>query len=439
MKRTMLALLFAALPAALHADDDRLQADAPDINVCNSDAVDIAVSASPNRATPGRAVTLSWQGTSPSGSWSVTDAGNVTGNSVSVTAPSTLGSKTYTVSATGACGGVIRGQVTIEVVQPRKVFLSGSRYYTPPSVGDYMLTYTVDPYFGGAEGASVASLVNAAGSAEDKARFNAFADAMKDWPRSVEAYNYSHTAGRTYIVDETGAVLGDLDTWGLWANGLPGLNYLGNPWGNGDYNKVYVGNGTLNFGGVDYDVVGFVSVSPIILDLDGDDAPDVDRGQWLPHPARFNKSRAVLFDINADGFPDITEWIGKNDGVLVAPLKKAGGVKGENLFGNPIGFMDGYQKLGMRFDKNQDGRVAGAELTGLLVWRDLNTDGKAQPAELKGVEEMQITSISTEHNNLKGSYTINGKERATWDWWPTCMLVYPKPVAKASTGAAPKL
>ncbi|MBI4345354.1 MAG: hypothetical protein HY553_00755 [Elusimicrobia bacterium] len=427
--RTILALLMAAFPAALLAEDGGLSGRGPDVNACNDDSITINVTASPTRTTPGGAINLSWDGTSASG-WNVTDRGSVTGNSTSVTAPSMVGNKTYTVSGTGACGGEVSGSVTIEVYQPRRVYLSGSRYSDGPTVRDYM-NWTA--------GSEVQSLVNSQASAEDRARLSTFFSGMASWPSSADVYQRPHEGGVTYIVDERGEILGTMSTPDLWANGLPGMSYLGNPWGNGDYNKVFVGNGALNYGGVDYEVIGLVSVSPIVLDLDGNDLPDVDRGEWLPHPTRFNRARSVLFDINADGFPDITEWIGPKDGLLVAPLKRAQGVKGENLFGNPIGFFDGYQKLGLKFDSNQDGAIAGTELDGLLVWQDVNSNGKAEAAELRGASELGISSISTQHKSLKSSYTINGKERATWDWWPTCMLVYPKPVVKAPAGAAPKL
>ncbi|MBI5200175.1 MAG: hypothetical protein HY925_01200, partial [Elusimicrobia bacterium] len=75
---------------------------------------------------------------------------------------------------------------------------------------------------------------------------------------------------------------------------------------------------------------------------------------------------------------------------------------------------------------------------GLLVWRDTNSDGKAQHTELTLVEDLKITSISTKHDNLKSTFIMDGKERATWDWWPTCMLVYPKPIARAGAGGASK-
>lgn len=423
MRLFLMAALLAGLAGPAAADQKDFS-----IEVCAKGGPRITVTASPMQVAPGGAVTISWTAPDAVGGWfTVSEVGRVEGTST-IVRPTQVGDKTYTITGHDKCGGQGMGQVTVKVGF-KKVFLSGSRYYTPPSVGDYMIRYTVDPSYGAAEGASVHRFVDSRGG-EAAARFNDFAGKVKSWPRSAEAFSRSHVAGRTYIVDETGKVLGDLNTWSLFSNGLPGLNYLGNPWGNGDYNKVFVGNGTLDYGGITYDVVGFVSVSPIVLDLDGDDAPDVDRGEWLPHPARFNQARSVMFDINADGFPDITEWIGKKDGLLVAPIRKSGTVKGENLFGNPIGFMDGYQKLGLRYDKDESGAIEGSELEDLLVWQDSNSDGKAQPSELKGVTQLGITSISTSHENLKSKFTINGKERSTWDWWPTCMLVYPKPLAK---------
>jgi hypothetical protein len=197
--------------------------------------------------------------------------------------------------------------------------------------------------------------------------------------------------------------------------------------------NTFNGGVTLTVSGLTYDVVGWMMVSPIILDLDDDGKPDVDQGRWLPHPTRFNKSKAAAFDINGDGFAEITEWIGSNDGLLVKPLKD-GQVKGGNeLFGNPIGFVDGYQKLGLEFDKDQNGMVEGKELEGLMVWVDKNHNGKTEPEELRSIQELGITSISTQHENLKSSFVMKGQERSTWDWWPTCMLVYPSILAKAET------
>ncbi|MCX5790547.1 MAG: hypothetical protein NTX64_18920 [Elusimicrobia bacterium] len=422
MKVPILALLTCGLAVGLRAQDNTLQQDVK-VKVCNNTPVQLTLAANPTVVDVGRSTTLSWTSDRPA-TLTLTDVGTVAGSNVTIT-PVGTGDKTYTLSAVDDCGNTGTASITLKI-GVIKVFLSGSRYYTPPDVGDYMMQYTVDPNFGGAEGGSVHSFVDSHASAAQRAGFDEYANDMKSWPRSVEAFHTAHVPGNTYIVDEKGNVIGSLPTGSLFSNGLPGLSYLGNPWGNGDYNKVFVGDATLTYGGQTYDVVGFASVSPIILDLKGAGTPDVDRGQWLPHPARFNRSRALMFDITATGFPSFSEWVGSKDGFLVA-LKPGDTFKGgENLFGNPIGFMDGYQKLGMRFDKNHDGAISGSELQGLHVWQDLNSNGRVDPGELKSVQELGITQISTRQQNLKSTFVMNGKTRASWDWWPTCMTVYPK-------------
>lgn len=309
---------------------------------------------------------------------------------------------------------------------PKKVYLSGSRYYTDSSVGNYMRTYTAST--GDAEGAHVSTLVDSA-SSKAKADWYDFVKKMDGWSGSAQAYQQTHSGGSTYVVDESGNILATLSTDSLFASGLPGMSYLGNPWGNGDHNKVFVGPGSLTLDGVEYDVVAFVSVSPLVVDLDGNMEPDVDRGNWLPHAERFNTNRARLFDINGDGEPDATEWIGPRDGLLVAPLEELQVVGGQQLFGTALGFVDGYQKLAQLRDRNGDGYIRGDERQGLRVWVDRNQDAKCQPTELVGVEDLGITSINTRHSNFESTCLREGKVTRTWDWWPTVMMVRP-PVAR---------
>ncbi|MBI4348974.1 MAG: hypothetical protein HY553_19205 [Elusimicrobia bacterium] len=414
------------------------------------------------RLLPGESARLSWapgpttSGTtlrlSLSGPGIPNGAVSVPGNTT--VSPGGVGDFTYTLSAEGPCGPAGSASITITVHRPR-VFLMGSRFSNGPSVLDYMLQpgWTCQDCF--QAGINAFDRFSSASQAERRDRtddsagwdgralagdtsalsrgFKEFADEVRSWPASVSARSAAHVGGNTYVVDERGNVLGSVDTMTLYDNGLPGLSYAGDPSGYGGRNRIWVGSGDYTWQGQTYEVVGLMAASPIVLDLDGDDKPDVDRGEWLPHPTRMNRARSVLFDITATGFPSITEWIGPNDGLLVAPTKRGVSViGGEKLFGNPIGYLDGYQKLGQLYDKNQDDAIAGEELAALQVWRDRNTNARIDEGELRPAAAYKITRIATKHVNLKGTFTMGGRERSTWDWWPTTMIVYPKPAAKAS-------
>jgi hypothetical protein len=174
-----------------------------------------------------------------------------------------------------------------------------------------------------------------------------------------------------------------------------------------------------------HDVVGFVSVSPIIIDIYNNDKPDVDKNDWQPHPARFNISRAKMFDITGTGQPNLVEWVGPKSGLLVAPIDEVKVVGGRQLFGTAVGFVDGYQKLAMLRDKNADGVISGKELEGLKVWVDKNQDGVCTPDELTTVQELGITSLDCKHKDFASHCIMKGKSCKTWDWWPTMMVLRP--------------
>ena len=255
--------------------------------------------------------------------------------------------------------------------------------------------------------------------------YNKFYNKIASWPSSAPVFRAGRQiAGQSHIVDEYGNILGTINT-ASYLGRIPGMTYVGNPWGNGGYNQTYVGPGSLTYNGQKLEVVAFVSVSPIVIDLDGNGEIDVDRNEWIPHSNRFNIDRAKMFDINGDGDKDLTEWLGSKDGLLVAPIDEVKVLGGRELFGTAVGFIDGYQKLGLLRDANNDGVVTGDELEGLKVWIDENQNAVCEPSELVSVQKVGITSIKTEHDNFKSSCTKWGKTVTTWDWWPTVMMVRP--------------
>ncbi|MCX5787985.1 MAG: hypothetical protein NTX64_05670 [Elusimicrobia bacterium] len=441
--RTLIAALVAVfLSLPLSADDNTLKQDV-NVKVCEAKPIKVTLAASPISVEPGNSSTLSWTVDRQLASLTLTGAGSVQGQTSAVVTPAGLGAHVYTLSAADDCNNTGSASVTV-TVRNLRVFLSGSMYCWGDTVKDWLdwTTSGMDANLRGAcEGYTGGNCSRARSlDGASYAGVQEFVAAMKSWPRDAEVYSQAHVGGTTDVVDENGDIVGTFQTASLLANGIPGFSWQGNPFAGQNYPQPFFSNGTLTINNMQYEVVGFQSFSPIVLDLSGDGKPDVDRGEWLPHPTRFDRSRAILFDITATGFPSYTEWIGPKDGLLVAPLNPGETITGgQNLFGNPIGFLDGYQKLGLRLDKDENGAIEGKELDGLMVWQDLNSNGRAEPGELKSVQELGITQIRTRHEKLKSTFVMNGQTRATWDWWPTSMIVYPQPVARASAPDQGKL
>jgi len=159
-----------------------------------------------------------------------------------------------------------------------------------------------------------------------------------------------------------------------------------------------------------YKVAAAVNWSPILIDMDFDGKSDTNRNVWLPHAPQFFSERTAKFDMSGDGLPELAEWIGANDGLLVLP-EPDGTVRGAmNLFGNAGGYSDGYEKMSVVLDLDGNGWVEKEELNGLYIWRDLNTNAKVDKDEMKTVQELGIEKISVSHKNFQSVCFIKGKE-----------------------------
>lgn len=170
------------------------------------------------------------------------------------------------------------------------------------------------------------------------------------------------------------------------------------------------------------DNYGYTS-DPIVVDLDLNGVPDVSKGINTPHNF-FDKSRAVLFDINADGVKDLMEWIGPNDGLLIffKNDKYTEEVDGFNLMSNAFGFENGFEKLFEMFDINKDRVIDKTEMEGLYVWQDKNQDAKVQKNELIKLQDLKINKIVLSYGENKMEsvmYKEDGSIIKTWQWWPS--------------------
>jgi len=175
---------------------------------------------------------------------------------------------------------------------------------------------------------------------------------------------------------------------------------------------------TIVTGGTQYELNLYGISTPLILDMDGDKKLEASKGDWLPH--RLAKdAKMVAFDINGDGFDEVVEWVGPNDGLLL--VYNGQQVTGNDLFGAAGGFDSGYEKLSAH-DTDGNGIISGNELDELSVWQDKNGNAKVDSGEISSVTSLGISEIATNHKLWVSSFKQNGETKVMWDWHPTMAL-----------------
>ena len=111
----------------------------------------------------------------------------------------------------------------------------------------------------------------------------------------------------------------------------------------------------------------------------------------------------VIFDYSGDGNPVQTAWAAPGDGLLVRDLNGNGRIdNGSELFGSFTRLKNGEQAANgcqalAELDVNKDGIVDRNEASkaGILIWRDSNSNGIADPGELLTFAQAGIMSIET--------------------------------------------
>lgn len=168
-----------------------------------------------------------------------------------------------------------------------------------------------------------------------------------------------------------------------------------------------------------FELVDEVFTSPIVFDLDGDSRLEACNGNWLPHKFNQKSSSIKEFDLDGDGFTEFVEWVGVNDGLLIAYNPNAE-LNGLQLMGEPGGFFDGYHKLSS-LDQNNDKNLTGEELKTLSIWQDKNSNAKVDAGEILSLADLKITSVGVTHTNFESTFTQNGEVKKAWDYYP-CVL-----------------
>lgn len=260
------------------------------------------------------------------------------------------------------------------------------------------------------------------------------------WPGGDEAYamNTAYDEGmyyiddesndyeNSYVVDQYGIPTRDDDYEGEENFNVGSGNtstyitqsYNNRTWGysNGTFSMV-----TITTNGRKYSLAENFYTSPIILDMDGNGSIEASGGIWLPHEYKQGTPLAE-FDMNGDGFPDLCEWVGPKDGLLISYDGK-GAVNGKNLFGQAGGYDNGYERL-LLYDKNHDDMISGEELQELSVWQDVNGNARVDEGEISGMEALGITMLSLKYDGRYVSHYIqNDRKKTMVDWFPTMFVI----------------
>lgn len=149
----------------------------------------------------------------------------------------------------------------------------------------------------------------------------------------------------------------------------------------------------------------FNQISPIGLDLDGSGSIERVSGEFS-------------FDFNADGELEVvSEWFAPTEGILI-DTRIAGPVTGAHIFGDQGGrYADGFEKLAT-LDIDGDRQVEGAELDGLAVWTDVNSNATVDPGEMSALADHAVVALSTDHQDFVSSARLaDGSTMMTEDLW----------------------
>lgn len=148
--------------------------------------------------------------------------------------------------------------------------------------------------------------------------------------------------------------------------------------------------------------------SPLVIDMDGD-------GVELISLA----NSTVQFDIDLDGFAELTGWVAADDALLAYDVNGNGIIDDQSeLFGNSSTYANGFLALA-DLDSNADGviDVNDAVYADLLVWQDIDSDGYSAAAELSSLSDAGIVSIdlgSTSVSETNEGHTVTDRSTVTW-------------------------
>jgi tetratricopeptide (TPR) repeat protein len=159
-------------------------------------------------------------------------------------------------------------------------------------------------------------------------------------------------------------------------------------------------------------------ITPLAIPLADDVAPD-----------KIAAPRArVAFDADGSGRRRHWTWISSDVGWLVHDPEGRGEITSAlQWFGNVTFWLfweNGYQALAS-LDDDSNGELAGEELRDLAIWHDRNSNGMADPGEVRALSAHGIVALSCRHVrgdrlafaavSPQGVRLVNGRTRPTYD------------------------
>ena len=135
----------------------------------------------------------------------------------------------------------------------------------------------------------------------------------------------------------------------------------------------------------------------------------------------------VRFDLDGEGHVELWEWTTPSTGFLVwDPTDQRSIKSGVQMFGNytfQIIWNDGFHALSS-LDDNGDQTIDGAELDGLSLWYDGNSNGVSESHEIRSVHNHGIVSLTFDNLEIRDGMKVsnNGvsyndsRKGHLWDW-----------------------
>jgi hypothetical protein len=176
-----------------------------------------------------------------------------------------------------------------------------------------------------------------------------------------------------------------------------GSAFLGNP----VTDPVPYLSDTLRFSAFNAGASAIQNIDPLVLDLDGD---GVELSSWI--------EKNIFFDTVGDGKLHQTGWVADKDGILALDLNGNGKIDDItetlsvhfNAGATPRNYADGIAALSAlaqagatvfsRATSRTNAATGHLYFDDLRVWIDANHDAKTDAGELKGLDQLGITSIS---------------------------------------------